>query len=658
MKGYAPVGLAAVVLMGTGAVLAHQLVRTEGKIGLKTAAVDTASLVTGQVRSEFENVIRSLTDLAENLEKPFSLDRDFLDLAVWSYRSGSSQPQRIGIHFNEDYLTPAQRQKIESDSTQLEESRMVAQAFRGKVRVAPASGVDPGAFALLAIPVHDSAGNLRVVSAHIRLTRFQRAFRSEGLADSVLVGSDGFVFARSGGKQNGYPERLNGHPLVEEMALQNHSTFGQIDFRDESGAMMIGAFRKLNVGELAVLAVVPEAALGSWAGLFMDPRALLYGLLFGIAFLAGYYAGYHRSGSSSSVTTGSGTEPRFESVIPEQTLVTVLHASVSQVEELMEALGAEIAAVALNEFYTNAKATVESYQGRFEKVGGASFSAFWSAAENGDAQNWNALRCALDLRRNMEVLNGIRKNDGEKPLWLTMGIDAGLALSGKLGPAASGTYSVVGEVIGTARKLDTIAAGLGVDLLISEGINHQLRNRLLSTLAGQGKLSAETGLREYYTVQGYITEDDQEVMIEAPTDREKKELTHVSLIYSRPEKQRWMVDNGSQAIGPLDAREISERLFSQEFDFDCLCWIEGSFERRKICESGIFSGSEDSDANLWIHDQGMVHGPVSSGFLKTALERGAISPEAWFCEKSTIEGWRRVTDPQEQVKNSPDSEAA
>ena len=102
----------------------------------------------------------------------------------------------------------------------------------------------------------------------------------------------------------------------------------------------------------------------------------------------------------------------------------------------------------------------------------------------------------------------------------------------------------------------------------------------------------------------------------------------------------WTVNNGSQIVGPFAAGEIAARLHAQEMDFDSECWFEGSGESSRIADAGIFSGSGDKDAALWVFDGSTVHGPLSPGFLMTALERGAIVAEhSFICTGSTINGW-------------------
>ena len=146
--------------------------------------------------------------------------------------------------------------------------------------------------------------------------------------------------------------------------------------------------------------------------------------------------------------------------------------------------------------------------------------------------------------------------------------------------------------------------------------------------------------------EGYRNEEGQVVSTEVPYDPVQFSANEVTggpsseTMIGERKTLRWLINNGSQIVGPLAEREIALRLFAQELDFDCECWVEGTGKSAQIAKAGIFSGSEDVGANLWVYDGEIIHGPISTGFLKTAVICGAISENSWVCEISTVSGWK------------------
>jgi hypothetical protein len=105
-----------------------------------------------------------------------------------------------------------------------------------------------------------------------------------------------------------------------------------------------------------------------------------------------------------------------------------------------------------------------------------------------------------------------------------------------------------------------------------------------------------------------------------------------------------MVNNGSQILGPFSAAEIASRLYVLDLDFDCECWPEGTGIRKPLAQSGIFGepGEAGGGADLWIYDGELVHGPMTEGFLKTALSHGAVKMDSLVCRGSTVRGWSKL----------------
>ena len=174
---------------------------------------------------------------------------------------------------------------------------------------------------------------------------------------------------------------------------------------------------------------------------------------------------------------------------------------------------------------------------------------------------------------------------------------------------------------------------------------------------GEARLTSDTGLTAYYSVVGFhedasMPEGTLEPGTFAGQDlesaREGGRLTggetRVQITRPGSAPSRWLVNNGSQIVGPFTAQELSQRLFSQELDFDCECWHEESGRSSRLDAAGIFSGSEDAGACYWVFDAGLVHGPVSEGFIRTAVQHGAVGPDAQVCDRSTVAGWKKLAE--------------
>lgn len=703
---FKPLAIATVIAGLFGIFAAGQAVRSERLESVQQSNGEVASILSSQVRADLEHLVRTLAEIGESKLKPlyqgalaeegsgteeatasdrfitreYEFDRDFLDVSLWGRPEGSPKPKRLYVALNNQYVTPAQSIMLRGQDTEAVEADLIQPAFSGQIVVTLGMPNEWGSFALMAIPMGQGTGVSDVVVAHIRLSRFQRVFRWDGTNRAVLVNGDGWVLAQSGHKLQEIRESLSSHPLVLAMRTDaGGSGEGTLDFVDSRGESHLGAYRRLNIGRLAVIAMIPLREALPFSR-FTHGGAVAIGVLFGIALLFGYGAGRRgfarrvlasarkvigaSAGAIAEFRGQRSAEPKLiePAVIREEPslssmdrldstakrrVVTVLHGSVTQVSQLLEAQGAEVAVSALSDFFGLVASRVKEWGGEFEKEPGSSFVAVWgSDRSDGD---WNALRCALELRSDFAHFNGIRKNDGEKPLVLGMGVDSGLALAGKIGPESG--LSVIGEVLACARRLGQVGTSIGTDLLVSEDVWGLAGSRFIGLRSGEGKLSGGTGIRGYFSLSGYRDEQGLEVPVagwKSPEGEalpfEAEALTNPGLVVQTPPEDRWLVNNGSQIVGPLTAREVAARLLVQELDFDCECWKENSGTPSSIAESGMFTGSEGEGASIWLHDGETIHGPLTEGFLRTALTRGALTEGSHACERSTVNGWKLVKD--------------
>jgi class 3 adenylate cyclase len=348
----------------------------------------------------------------------------------------------------------------------------------------------------------------------------------------------------------------------------------------------------------------------------------------------------------------------LERQMPVRREFVVLHGSIRSFNALVERVNPEDLAASLNDFFMTVAARIQSRGGRFERYGGSSFIGFWT-------QPVPAMRTALDLRKDLARLNEAFRLDGQKLLSFSMGLSSGVALAGKIGSPEDRRYSIAGEVISCARALDRLCPVVGQDLLVSGEVWKQpsVSAQFFGDSLGEVKLTNDTGLVEYRSIEGFIDEQGVSQRVEsasahATSSAEASEGTRVRLLVPR-KSERWMVNNGSQIQGPMGVEQVASRLFAQELDFDCECWRDGGAPAR-IEQSLMFGSAPEEGAHFWVYDGQTVHGPLTAKFLQTAILRGALAESAFVCEKSTIQGWMPLSqwmkqqgEPAEATSPSP-----
>ena len=153
---------------------------------------------------------------------------------------------------------------------------------------------------------------------------------------------------------------------------------------------------------------------------------------------------------------------------------TILFSDIRDYTKMSEGLVAAEVVRQLNIYFERMVACVTECKGNFHKFIGDAVMAAWGdieAASQGpkkDAQN--AVRSALMMRHKLRELNEERKTDGLLPLRIGIGLNHGVVQAGMLGSTGRMEFTVMGDEVNTASRLEGMTKEFKTDLAISESV--------------------------------------------------------------------------------------------------------------------------------------------------------------------------------------------
>jgi class 3 adenylate cyclase/tetratricopeptide (TPR) repeat protein len=152
----------------------------------------------------------------------------------------------------------------------------------------------------------------------------------------------------------------------------------------------------------------------------------------------------------------------------ERRQVTVLFADLSNFTQLSSELGAEATHALLNHYFETVDGIVEGYGGTIDKHIGDNVMAVFGAPVAHSDDPERAVRAALDIHSAMNDLS----DDFGRPLTAHIGIASGQVVASGTGSVAHRQYTVTGETVNLASRLqDQAAAG---ETLISDAVRHMM----------------------------------------------------------------------------------------------------------------------------------------------------------------------------------------
>lgn len=169
----------------------------------------------------------------------------------------------------------------------------------------------------------------------------------------------------------------------------------------------------------------------------------------------------------------------------------------------------------LNEYFAVMVGIINKHGGVVDKFIGDAIMAIWGAPKTTDRDPHNALRACIEMRRGLADLNEKRIARGEPELMIGMGLHAGTAISGTIGSDERMEYTVIGNTVNTASRIEASTKAFGADLLVTDDVISRVGEEFILDYAGAAEVKGRTEAIKMYKVRGYV-ENGQPVEVKTP----------------------------------------------------------------------------------------------------------------------------------------------
>ena len=147
---------------------------------------------------------------------------------------------------------------------------------------------------------------------------------------------------------------------------------------------------------------------------------------------------------------------------------TVLFSDIRSFTTISEQIGARATVTMLNEYFSNMVDLIDQHDGILDKYIGDAIMAVFGAPFTGEQDAENAVLTAWDMFDALDKLNLERLARGDAAIKIGLGLNTGKVVVGNIGSTRRMDYTVIGDAVNLAARLEGATKQYGARFLISE----------------------------------------------------------------------------------------------------------------------------------------------------------------------------------------------
>jgi len=162
-----------------------------------------------------------------------------------------------------------------------------------------------------------------------------------------------------------------------------------------------------------------------------------------------------------------------------QVQASVLFADIRDFTAMSGKMSAEEVVNILNQYFSVVEPSIQAEGGWINKFGGDSLLAVFGVLTPQPDHINHAVQAALKMRAALSEFNKGQKKAGKPVLRIGMGIHCGEMVAGSVGSKDRMEFTVIGDTVNTASRIEGLNKKWGTDILISEEVSRATKREII-----------------------------------------------------------------------------------------------------------------------------------------------------------------------------------
>jgi adenylate cyclase len=440
-------------------------------------------------------------------------------VAFYIYQVNGNQVTPLQKVYNPIYLNEKKIDRKNVDAIVSKNLSSYSKSVKG-ITVVRNSSIDSEPLMGLSHPFRTGQGStfLLVVS---KMDTIRSSFKSSGISDNFMLTDDGVLLAHTKMELVSSFVSYKDESIfqkIEESPINN----AQVKYTDKEGKVYIASFKKIGVADLVVVTTVSEDKAMEEVNNIQRRNFFLMIIILNLSILVVLIyskkltrpilklveaskkiekGDFHveieeSSGDEIGVLTRSFTNMAkglserdkikdafgkfVNSEIAEKALqgeielggsrreCTIFFSDIRNFTSISEGMEPEDVVEFLNKYMTKMVGCVNAKSGIVDKFIGDSIMAVWGAINTTKNDTESAIDAALLMRSALLELNEKRKSTKQPFIRIGIGINTGAAIAGQIGSEERLEFTVIGDSVNLASRIEALNKDFDTDILVSE----------------------------------------------------------------------------------------------------------------------------------------------------------------------------------------------
>jgi adenylate cyclase len=158
--------------------------------------------------------------------------------------------------------------------------------------------------------------------------------------------------------------------------------------------------------------------------------------------------------------------------------ITVLFSNIHGFTALSENLPPEQVLEILNFYFSKMTEAVHNHSGTINKFTGDAITAVWGAPIKSDTHAIDAVNAAKEMMEKLKEVNAWLDEKNLPSLKIGIGVNTGDAILGKVGSEQKADYTVIGDTVNLASRLEGVSKQYDCEIIVSESNKKALNDRI------------------------------------------------------------------------------------------------------------------------------------------------------------------------------------